>query len=80
MKIEIPKCPTCGGPAIGTLETVQAIAKLGEIKEDGTCEYEGTTEILWDTQKTMLVLHTPVLVCAQHHDWASTITESELNT
>jgi hypothetical protein len=59
--------------AKGTLETIFAIAQLTAIESDGACEYEGTTEILWDTQKTVLESDKILLVCRSGHQWASEI-------
>ena len=71
MKITMHQCPKCRLPARGTLEKVLAIAALSDIETDGTCEYEGTTEILWDTQKTVIDGEKITLVCRNGHEWVS---------
>jgi len=71
MKIKTPQCPKCGLSAKGTLETVFAIAQLTDIGTDGACEYQGTTEILWDTQKTVIDGEKTTLVCRNGHEWVS---------
>lgn len=73
MKILTPICPNCGGKAVGTLETLDAIAELSDIREDGTCEYTGLTKHLEETQRTVHIMDKATLVCSQHHIWTSTI-------
>jgi hypothetical protein len=54
------KTPT-GSYIIGTFETVNGVAQILSAKRatDGTLdiEYEGTTALWWDTQKTEYVAH-----------------------
>ena len=52
MKFNPCKCPECGAPPKGTLETVPGLALLAEPDEHGEFEYEGETEIFWNAQKT----------------------------
>ncbi|MGH7971420.1 MAG: hypothetical protein ACREIC_22095 [Limisphaerales bacterium] len=73
MKIKTPKCPECGLPAKGTLDSVLAIARFSAIGPDGSCEYEGGTEILWNTQETLQDLGQLRLICPNGHDWASPV-------
>lgn len=73
MKIKIPICPECGQPAKGTLDSVLAIARFGGIAPDGVCEYEGTTEVLWDTQDTLRDAGQIRLICPNGHDWPSLV-------
>lgn len=47
------RSPT-GSPILGTLERLFGRAEIVGIEDDGTPEYEGTTEIFWDDQKTIL--------------------------
>lgn len=74
MKLLIPKCPTCGGPATGTIETVSGLALLTLPDENGVCDYEGETKIWWDEQRTIYDdKGRAKLVCHQGHEWASAI-------
>jgi hypothetical protein len=54
------KAPT-GDYIIGTFECVQGVARINKVKRsaDGTLdvEYEGTTELWWDTQVTQYSQH-----------------------
>lgn len=43
------------------------------VELSGTSEYEGTTEILWDTQKTVLDGQEAMLICHNGHEWASEV-------
>jgi len=52
MKFEIDKCPKCGGDIHGTEDTLYATAELIRDDETGEYEYEGRTEIWWDSQTT----------------------------
>ena len=52
MKFEIDKCPKCGGDIHGTEDTLCATAELIRDDETGEYEYEGRTEIWWDSQTT----------------------------
>jgi hypothetical protein len=52
MELKKIKCPGCHRSArLGTLDNVEAIAYVAGEKPDGTLEYEGYTQILWDEQK-----------------------------
>lgn len=42
-----------GAPIVGTAETLTATSTIFGIKPDGTPEYDGSTEINWDDQKTV---------------------------
>lgn len=41
-----------GKPILGTLEKLTARAEITGINDDGTPEYEGDTEVFWDSQET----------------------------
>ena len=43
-----------GEHILGTLEALSAVAIISGVKEDGTIEYEGSTDIFWDDQKTVI--------------------------
>jgi len=42
-----------GSPIIGTLEHIPGIAAISDIGADGTPEYSGGTDVLWDAQTTV---------------------------
>jgi hypothetical protein len=72
MKFSPHTCPTCGEVTKGTVETVEGIALL-DFDEDGDADWEGTTEISWDTQKTITEEDGIVtLVCDNGHSWQAT--------
>jgi hypothetical protein len=79
MKIENPKCPTCGAVCVGTIERVTGVACIVEDEsEPGTFEYEGGTEIIWDSQKTVADNTGRVTVtCDNGHEWPTHISEVE---
>jgi hypothetical protein len=58
-------CPLCKNGELYTLERVQGMAMLESITAEGYLEYEGTTEILWNTQVTDLVADNgdPLVFC-----------------
>lgn len=37
----------------GTLETLQGVAEVNAINPDGTLEYGGSTEVDWNSQRTL---------------------------
>ena len=75
LKIEIRKCPECNSPARGTVETLPACAEF-ERGAEGTPEYSGWTEVLWDEQKTNRDREGRVeLICDNRHRWFSNIEE-----
>jgi hypothetical protein len=73
MKIKTPKCPECREPPKGTLENVLGIAQLTDIGPDGSCEYSGYTDIIWDTQRTLGEGDKMMLVCREGHEWTSAV-------
>lgn len=75
LKIEIPNCPECDSPARGTVETLPACAEF-ELGSDGTPEYSGFTEALWDEQETKRDSDGRVeLLCGNSHRWFSKLEE-----
>jgi hypothetical protein len=72
MKISCPKCPECGGLAIGTLEELEAWARL-DFDDNGEAEYSGYTEVIWETQRTVVNIEdeTVTLECEAGHQWRS---------
>lgn len=73
MIIEKPNCPDCGLEAEGTLETIYGIACFSKIPETNEYEYTGSTDVNWDSQRTVDEPAGFVLVCRNGHQWASKI-------
>jgi hypothetical protein len=51
MRFKPWKCPECGQPAKGTLETISGLA-LMTFDAEGNAEYDGETKVDWDNQVT----------------------------
>jgi len=78
MKITPSKCPKCGEPVRGTVERLTGCAQLFE-NEDGTFEYDGTTDIWWDEQKTVYAKDGRArVICDNGHDWLATVEDEDL--
>ena len=76
LKIENLYCPECKLPARGTVETLPACAEF-EHGSDGTPEYSGYTETLWNEQETKRDNHGRVeLICDNSHRWFSQMEET----
>ena len=78
MRFSTPRCPTCRELAKGTAEIVEAVAYLTFDDDGVTAEYEGYTEVLFDTAKTRqppgsLRGRQIFLTCTQGHDWTSAV-------
>ncbi len=75
MKIHRPKCPQCGEPPRGTVETVSGCALLNEYPEgSGFYDYDGETKIWWDEQKTITSPNGRArMICYSGHEWWSRI-------
>lgn len=66
------KCPECGQPAKGTLETVPGLALL-TFDDDGKAEYDGETKIDWDGQESQQdECGRSLLECHAGHQWPAT--------
>ncbi len=79
MKLEYPNCPTCGGPAIGTVEQVPGLAIFTDVDANGCTEYGGETEIWWNDQRTITDADgRATLVCDGNHQWQSRIEGGEM--
>jgi hypothetical protein len=46
-------CPTCGQPALGTLERITGRAEFDGDPTEGEVQYGGSTEVFWDGQMTV---------------------------
>ncbi|MEQ8788715.1 MAG: hypothetical protein RIC55_20560 [Pirellulaceae bacterium] len=74
MRLVPPRCPTCGAPPTGILETIQGVAHLDVGKDDA--EYAGGTEVLWDTQTPVRDdAHRVTLVGECDHLWQAELIE-----
>jgi len=63
------KCPTCGQPAAGTLETVPGLALLA-FDDSGQAGYEGETKLDWNGQVTCRnESGKAILECPAGHQW-----------
>jgi len=63
------RCSECGRLAYGTLERMDGIAVLA-FDDDGSAEYQGWTDVDWETQKTVRNKQGLVtLVCPSGHQW-----------
>jgi hypothetical protein len=66
------KCPECGQPAEGTLESTPGLALL-IFDEGANAEYEGETKMDWDHQATLRDEEGCVtLECKEGHRWPAT--------
>ena len=75
LNIEISNCPVCKSPPIGTVEMLSACAQFDH-NSDGTVEYSGFTETLWDEQETNTDSEGRVeLMCDNSHRWFSKMAE-----
>ena len=71
MRFQTLNCPTCGEQARGTVERMAGAALLTH-QPDGSSEYEGTTDIWWDEQRTQIDAEGRwELICIEGHQWAS---------
>lgn len=69
MRFEPWHCPTCGAVARGTQETIPGIALL-TFDDEGDADYEGTTEVDWDGQATVVDrAGNAMLCCSAGHTW-----------
>lgn len=69
MRFDPWKCPECDQAAAGTVEVIYGVALL-VFTEDGNAEYEGQTDIDWDSQTTVLgVDGRATLECPSGHRW-----------
>lgn len=72
MTFDKPRCPKCGKPPEGTVDTLHGLARLTEPDEDGSFEYSGTTDVWWDEQRTIRDKKGRVLLmCEDTHEWFS---------
>lgn len=72
MKIQNPKCPTCGHVAKGILESLYCLAGIA-CAEDGTAEYAGESEVFWDSQTPVDDPGGITLECVNDHRWTSPV-------
>ena len=72
MIFEIPRCPTCGELARGSIERLAGCAEFDWEEVPGQAVYSGYTDVWWDEQ-TMETNETGQahLICSQGHEWYS---------
>lgn len=70
MNLEKPSCPTCGERAIGSCETLPAIALFVWIDDD-TTDYLGETKPCWANQESELDENGQILITCGTHKWYS---------
>jgi hypothetical protein len=59
-----------GHAIVGTAETILATARISDIDpETGEPEYEGGTDVHWDTQETLERDGHILFVCEQGEEW-----------
>jgi hypothetical protein len=69
------RCPECGQAARGTIESVRGLALLA-FDGQGNAEYEGETELDWDSQVTVHDADSDELAtleCPGGHQWFAAI-------
>jgi hypothetical protein len=64
-KYQSPK----GDAIVGTVETLQATALIIGINDDGSPEWQGSTEIDWDSQATTMNGDKFVYICDVGEEW-----------
>ena len=57
-KLSAPTCPTCGEPATGIVQKVEAVARISyfpdgapTLREPGAFEWSGDSDVDWDCQR-----------------------------
>ena len=53
----VPQCPECNSTSIGQVDIIFGVAAINAVGVDGTVEFEGETEVNWDSQRPA---HNPV--------------------
>jgi len=77
MRFEPHTCPSCGGIATGTSETIPGVALL-DFDADGNAEYAGETKMCWDGQQTEIDADgNAELWCGEGHCWPARMDEEE---
>ena len=72
-KLKPIKCPKCHGTNVGTLDILEGIALVNGVNKDGTFDYVGFTQVIWEGQERQYDAHGRVLMaCASNacgHTW-----------
>lgn len=74
MRFDKPNCPKCGEPASSVLESLQGDALIFE-QDDGSFDYEGETEVKWDSQETLVSRRGLVTLSCGNHSWKARMEE-----
>lgn len=72
MKFRPMICPQCHKMAYGTVELIRGVALMTPHKEPGkrtTFEYDGETQVDWDSQQTIGLGNEVLLTCLEGHEW-----------
>jgi hypothetical protein len=78
MRIDKPKCPTCGLHPEGTVDTVHGVALLEEPDEDGYTSWANETRMNWNGQRTVCDAEGACLVrCEEGHEWYTKIDHND---
>lgn len=77
MRLTKPVCPECGGPAVGTCDTIPGIALFSGVDaESGEADWCGETKVFWDGQVTdRNDAGECLLICGGGHEWWSGVGE-----
>ena len=81
MRFNPERCPECAERAVAVIETLLGRAEL-EQGEDGSYEYDGYTDMLWDSQVMQKAGPDPAkpqyeLWCDGNHDWLAELVKEE---
>jgi hypothetical protein len=71
--LTITNCPTCSKPAIGTVDLIPGTARFTDFNESGEVDYEGWTDVRWDSQQTQEGPNELPLVTCGVHEWETKI-------
>lgn len=74
MRIKTPKCPECGKELRGTVEEVTGVALVSD-QGDGDYQYDGETDMDWNTQVSVKDQKGRMLLNCGEHEWYSEVEE-----
>jgi hypothetical protein len=80
MRFDPWKCPECGQPAKGILETVPGLTRLF-FDEDGDAEYDGGVDLCWDGLTEVRDTDGRVtLECSEGHQWQAVASQDAVDS